>query len=54
MEERNGGAAWLLDVCVQNAWQLHRSKTDKMRQLELSRQIAIYYCKPYGEKPKRT
>lgn len=40
---------WLLDVCVQNAWQLHRIEKSNMNQLEFRRQIAVYYCKRFGE-----
>lgn len=45
---------WLIDVCVNNAWQLHRLGQSKITQLEFRRQIAIYYCKHYGEKSKKS
>lgn len=44
---------WLVDVCVQNAWQLSRTEHKSMSQLEFRRQLAVYYCKHYGEKPQR-
>lgn len=44
---------WLLDVCVQNAWQLSRNEHPNMSQLEFRRQLAVCYCKHYGEKPQR-
>lgn len=43
---------WLIDACIQNAWQLHRNGQSKLTQLEFRRQIAIFYCKRYGTKPK--
>lgn len=42
---------WLVDVSVQNAWQLQRSVQQTMPQLEFRRQIAIFYCKHYGVAP---
>lgn len=43
---------WLLDVSVQNAWQLHRSAHPSMSQLEFRRNIAIFYANHYGQKSK--
>lgn len=43
---------WLIDACVQNAWQLHRKVQPTMTQLEFRRQLAVYYCKHYGTKAK--
>lgn len=43
---------WLLDVSVQNAWQLHRSAHPAMSQLEFRRNIAIFYAKHYGQEAK--
>lgn len=45
---------WLIDVSIQNAWQLHRIEKGNMSQLEFRRQIANYYCKHYGKKPKQS
>lgn len=42
---------WLLDACIQNAWQLYR-KDQPISQLEFRRQLAVYYCKHYGIPPK--
>ncbi|KAJ4438323.1 hypothetical protein ANN_14265 [Periplaneta americana] len=42
---------WLIDVCMQNAWQLQRVAEPTMSQLQFRRQIGIYYCNHYGEKP---
>lgn len=42
---------WLLDVCLQNAWVLHRKTHPNMSQLEFKRHIARYYCDHYGKKP---
>lgn len=43
---------WLIDACIENAWQLHRNGQKKLSQIEFRRQIAIYYCKHYGTKGK--
>lgn len=43
---------WLIDACVQNAWQLHRKVQPAMTQLEFRRQLAVFYCKHYGSKAK--
>lgn len=43
---------WIIDACVENAWQLHRKCEPKMTQFEFRRQIAIYYCRLNGVAPK--
>lgn len=42
---------WLIDACLQNAWQLHRKIHPHMAQAQFRREVAIYYCKHYGVKP---
>lgn len=44
---------WLIDVAVNNAWQLQRG-SKRFTQLEFKREIAIYYCKHYGQQPIHT
>ncbi|XP_055551627.1 piggyBac transposable element-derived protein 3-like isoform X1 [Wyeomyia smithii] len=44
--------AWLIDVCVQNAWQLHRRVNPTTTQLQFRRELAVWYCKHYGRMPK--
>lgn len=44
--------AWLIDVCVQNAWQLHRHVNPTTTQLQFRRDLAVWYCKHYGSQPK--
>ncbi|XP_050329110.1 piggyBac transposable element-derived protein 3-like [Bactrocera neohumeralis] len=41
---------WLIDVAVSNAWHLQQS-SKKLSQLEFRREIAVFYCKHYGEPP---
>lgn len=43
---------WLLDVSVQNAWQLHRSVGSKLTQLEFKREIVRFYLTSYGSSPR--
>lgn len=41
---------WLIDVAVNNGWQLQRG-SKKLPQFEFKREIAIYYSKHYGQLP---
>lgn len=43
---------WLLDVCIQNAWLIHRKKHPPLTQLEFKRQVVINYLSTYGNLPK--
>lgn len=43
---------WLIDACIQNAWQLYRKGQPTMTQLEFRKQLAVYYCKYYGTQAK--
>lgn len=45
---------WMIDVSIQNAWQLHRVAHPEMPQLDFRREIALYYCRHYGVPPKST
>lgn len=45
---------WMVDVSIQNAWQLHRVAHPEMPQLDFRREIALYYCGHYGVPPKST
>lgn len=45
---------WMIDVCIQNGWQLHRIAHPEMPQLDFRREIALYYCGHYGVPPKST
>lgn len=44
---------YLLDACVNNAFQLYRRGTDKTELLTFRRTVAIAYMKSYGSKPLR-
>lgn len=41
---------WLIDACLQNAWQLQR-KSAEIPQAKFRREVAMYYCKHFGKKP---
>lgn len=43
---------WLLDVAVQNAWQLHRGVGSTFTSLEFRRELARFYLVSYGCPPK--
>ncbi|KAJ3661550.1 hypothetical protein Zmor_005941 [Zophobas morio] len=43
---------WLLDVCIQNAWQIHKKCGGTMTQLEFRREIVTIYLQRYGSPPK--
>lgn len=45
---------WMVDVCIQNGWQLHRVAHPEITQLDFRREIALYYCGHYGVPPKST
>lgn len=45
---------WMIDVSIQNAWQLHRVAHPEMPQLDFRRELALYYCGHYGVPPKST
>lgn len=45
---------WMIDVAIQNAWQLHRIAHPEMPQLDFRRELALYYCRHYGVPPKST
>lgn len=45
---------WMIDVAIENAWQLHRVANPEMRQLDFRREITLYYCRHYGVPPKST
>lgn len=45
---------WMIDVSIQNAWQLHRVACPEMPQLDFRRAITLYYCRHYGVPPKST
>ncbi|KAJ6639409.1 PiggyBac transposable element-derived protein 2, partial [Pseudolycoriella hygida] len=45
---------WMIDVSIQNAWQLHRIGHPEMPPLDFRREIALYYCGHYGVPPKST
>lgn len=45
---------WMIDVAIQNAWQLHRVAHPEMPQLDFRREITLYYCRHYGVPPKST
>lgn len=45
---------WMIDVSIQNGWQLHRVAHPEMPQLDFRREIALYYCGHYGVPPKST
>lgn len=39
---------WLVDVSINNAWQIRRSSGNNQTQLEFKRELATYYIKKYG------
>lgn len=43
---------WLLDVAVQNAWQIHRSAGSTFTALQFRRELARFYLMSYGCPPK--
>lgn len=43
---------WIVDVCIQNAWQLNRKSGGKMTQLMFRREIATTYLRSFGTPPK--
>lgn len=43
---------WLIDACVQNAWQLRRSIGSLQPQLDFRREIVTTYITRYGERSK--
>ncbi len=45
---------WMIDVAIQNAWQLHRVAHPEMPQLDFRREITLFYCGHYGVPPKST
>lgn len=45
---------WMVDVCIQNGWQLHRIAHPDMAQFDFRREIASFYCGHYGVPPKST
>lgn len=45
---------WMIDVAIQNAWQLHRVEHPDIPHLDFRREIALYYCRRYGVPPKST
>ncbi|KAK9712108.1 hypothetical protein QE152_g25043 [Popillia japonica] len=44
--------SWLLDACIQNAWQMHKKSGGVLPQLEFRREISKTYLKSYGVPPK--
>lgn len=44
---------WILDVCVHNAWQIHRKTDGCMSQLDFRRSIVQSYLRTYGVPPRR-
>lgn len=45
---------WLIDVSLQNSWQLHRVAHPEMTHLDFRRAIALFYCRHFGTPPKST
>lgn len=45
---------WMIDVALQNAWQLHRVAFPDLPQLDFRREITLFYCRHYGVPPKST
>lgn len=43
---------WLIDACVQNAWQLRRSSGSHQPQLDFRRELVTTYITRYGERSK--
>lgn len=43
---------WLIDVSVQNAWQLRRSSGNMQPQLDFRRELVMIYITRYGERSK--
>lgn len=43
---------WLIDVCINNGWQLHKKAGGSFQQLNFRREIANNYLKTYGSVPK--
>ncbi|KAJ8913987.1 hypothetical protein NQ315_008979 [Exocentrus adspersus] len=43
---------WMLDACMQNAWQLHKKSKGTLPQLEFRREIVKSYLKSFGTQPK--
>lgn len=43
---------WTIDVCVHNAWQIHRKSDGSMSQLEFRRSIVQTYLKTHGVPPQ--
>lgn len=44
--------SWIIDVCLHNAWQIHRKSGGRMSQLEFRRSIVQTYLKTYGVPPR--
>jgi DNA excision repair protein ERCC-6 len=45
---------WLLDVCMNNAWVLHRNtnNNNKITNLQFRREVVLHYLKTYGKERK--
>lgn len=45
---------WMIDVAIQNAWQLHRVAHPEKPQLDFRREIVLFYCRHHGVASKST